>query len=232
MLPSVVPIPCWKPVYITEPFSSDIDHVKEASHDYQTQNNYLEDRVDFTAPMRTILLSWVRACCIRLKLLPETYYMAANIIDRFLARRYVDKEFLQCVGISATHIAAKFEEVYPPDISDWLRLSCDTYDREQILKMEKVILESIDYKLNTPTAIHFLEKLIKDSPDNVQYISRKILSYAIQTANALEFRPSQLASAVFEFSSSDDSCIEDCQTNGGHTIRPLIVYILHEYVKL
>jgi len=201
IFPTISPIPYWKST-APEPYSSDIDHIKEASWDYQTQNNYLWERHDVTNHMRFTLMKWVCKVCSKFKLLPETYYLSVNIIDRFLAMNYVEKEFLQLIGITAMHIAAKFEEVYSPSILEWVHMSANSCKKQQILDMERVILESIQYKLNVPTAIHFLEKLIKDSPENLQQFARKLLKNAMQQILALENRPSRMAKIVFDIATN------------------------------
>ena len=55
----------------------------------------------------------------RFRLLPETLFLAVNIIDRFLTKRVVSLVKLQLVGVTAMFIAAKYEEIVGPVIEEY-----------------------------------------------------------------------------------------------------------------
>lgn len=57
------------------------------------------------------------------KLLPETLFLAGNLVDRFLALRPVTRDKLQLIGLTALLISSKFEEIYPPEIQDFVFIS-------------------------------------------------------------------------------------------------------------
>lgn len=46
-------------------------------------------------------------------------------------------------GTTALFISAKYEEIYPPDINEFVYITDDSYDKHQILNMEKLILKVI-----------------------------------------------------------------------------------------
>lgn len=48
---------------------------------------------------------------------------------------------LQLVGVAALLIASKYEELYPPEVQDFVYITDNTYTKEQILTMEKHILK-------------------------------------------------------------------------------------------
>ena len=48
---------------------------------------------------------------------------------------------LQLVGTAAMFIAAKFEEIYPPDLAEFVYITDDTYSKKQVLRMEHLILK-------------------------------------------------------------------------------------------
>ena len=86
--------------------------------------------------MRGILIDWLVNVHLKFKLLPDTLYIAVNLIDRFIERKHVLREELQLVGSSAMFIASKYEEIYPPELNDFV-FNCDNlYTKEQILDME------------------------------------------------------------------------------------------------
>lgn len=66
--------------------------------------------------MRTILVDWLIEVHHRFELMPETLYLAINLIDRFLSVKTVPRRELQLLGISAMLIAAKYEEIWAPEV--------------------------------------------------------------------------------------------------------------------
>lgn len=44
-------------------------------------------------------------------------------------------------GTSALFIASKYEEIYPPDLTEFVYITDDSYTKGQILNMEKLILK-------------------------------------------------------------------------------------------
>lgn len=48
---------------------------------------------------------------------------------------------LQLVGVAALLIASKYEELYPPEVQDFVYITDNTYTKNQILLMEKHILK-------------------------------------------------------------------------------------------
>lgn len=53
----------------------------------------------------------------------------------------ISRQEFQLLGTTSLFIAAKYEEVYPPEIREFVYITDDSFTNEQILKMEKVILE-------------------------------------------------------------------------------------------
>lgn len=44
------------------------------------------------------------------------------------------------IGVTTLWISAKYEEIYPPDLSDFLQVSENKFSRQMVLDMEKEIL--------------------------------------------------------------------------------------------
>ena len=56
--------------------------------------------------------------------------MTINLIDRYLERAIVTKENLQLVGVSAMLIACKYEEIWPPQIRDYIHMCDKAYNKD------------------------------------------------------------------------------------------------------
>lgn len=69
----------------------------------------------------------------------------------------ISRQEFQLLGTTSLFIAAKYEEVYPPEIREFVYITDDSFTNEQILKMEKVILEVNLFLLHiTYSPIQFL----------------------------------------------------------------------------
>jgi G2/mitotic-specific cyclin 1/2 len=159
--------------------------------------NYIDMQKDLTWKMRGILMDWLIQVHARFRLLPETLFLAVNIVDRFLSTRIVSLVRLQLVGITAMFIAAKYEEVLAPSVSNFIYCSDSTYTDKDILDAEKYILRSIDYNLSYPNPIHFLRRGSKADGYDLQV--RTIAKYLIEIScvdwRLLGHPPSQIAAA-------------------------------------
>ena len=69
----------------------------------------MSHQLDITAAMRTILVDWLIEVQENFELFHETLYLAVKLVDLYLMRREVKREYLQLVGATCMLIAAKFE---------------------------------------------------------------------------------------------------------------------------
>ena len=58
-------------------------------------------------------------------------------------------------------IASKYEEIWAPEVRDFVYISDKAYTREQILNMEKIMLNTLRFNLTVPTAFNFLSRFLK-----------------------------------------------------------------------
>jgi len=83
--------------------------------------------------MRKILVGWLIEVHLKFKLLPETLYLTVNLIDRYCERKHINRANYQLVGVTAMLIASKYEEIYAPEIRDFVYITDKAYTKEQIL---------------------------------------------------------------------------------------------------
>ena len=70
----------------------------------------------------------------------------------------VKKHDLQLVGVTAMLIASKYEEMYAPEVKDFVYITDNTYSVEQIKEMERDMLCKLDYMFGNPLPLHFLRR--------------------------------------------------------------------------
>ncbi|MCL7042775.1 hypothetical protein MKW94_016583 [Papaver nudicaule] len=163
-------------------------------HDYMDSQHHINEN------HRMILVDWLIEVHSKFELAPETLYLTIHIVDRYLSTQMVVKRELQLVGISSMLIASKYEEIWAPEVSDFVCISDRAYTREHILHMEKSILGKLGWTLTVPTPYMFLVRFVKAAladkkMENMVYFLAElgIMQYAM-----IRFSPSMLAaSAVY-----------------------------------
>lgn len=160
--------------------------------------NYMEDQKDLAWTMRGILTDWLVQVHTRFRMLPETLFLAINIIDRFLSNRMVSLAKLQLVGVTCLFIAAKVEEILTPACQNFLFVADSSYTEGDILQAERYILKTLDWNLSYPNPIHFLRRISKADEYNVHV--RTMAKYLMEI-QCLEWRliaapPSLVAAAA------------------------------------
>ena len=53
-------------------------------------------------------------------------------------------------------IASKYEEIYPPELNDFLLVSENKFTRAEIIKMEKDLLATMNFMITVPSSFRFL----------------------------------------------------------------------------
>jgi cyclin B len=86
-------------------------------------NDYMDRQPEINEKMRAILVDWLIDVQHKFELSPETLYLTINIIDRFLSVKTVPRKELQLVGMSATLMASKYEEIWAPEVIKKPRIS-------------------------------------------------------------------------------------------------------------
>lgn len=99
---------------------------------YMPKAKYMRKQADINMSMRAILVDWLVEVGEEYKLLPQTLYLTVNYIDRFLSIMSVLRGKLQLVGTACMLLASKFEEIYPPEVSEFVYITDDTYTSKQV----------------------------------------------------------------------------------------------------
>jgi len=73
-----------------------------------------------------------------------------------LSRKHILKSQLHLLGVATLLVASKYEEIYPPELREFLVVSENKFNKQQVLDMEKDILEVLDFKVIAPSAYRFL----------------------------------------------------------------------------
>lgn len=159
--------------------------------------NYMENQKELAWQMRGILTDWLIQVHMRFRLLPETLFLAVNIIDRFLSARVVSLAKLQLVGVTCMFMAAKFEEIMAPSISNFLMCADSSYTESQILQAERYVLRTLDWNMSYPNPVHYLRRISKADDYNIKVrtLAKYLLEIGVVEWRLIAAPPSLLAAA-------------------------------------
>ncbi|XP_071735337.1 G2/mitotic-specific cyclin-2-like [Rutidosis leptorrhynchoides] len=159
--------------------------------------DYMKQQSDINEKMRSILIDWLIEVHHKFDLQRETLFLTVNIIDRFLAKQSVIRKSLQLVGLVALLLACKYEEVSVPVIDDLIFISDKAYSRSQILEMEKLMLNTLEFNMSLPTPYVFMKRFLKaaQSESKLDQMSFYLIELCLVEYEMLKFSPSFLAAA-------------------------------------
>jgi len=158
---------------------------------------YINSQVDVNEKMRAILVDWLVEVHRMFKLLPETLFLSVALIDRYLSLTQISREKLQLVGVTAMLIASKYEEIYAPECNDFVYISDGAYTKQQILKMEQTLLNTLNFNITHPSSLHFLRRYSKaaGSDYTLHTLCKYLIELMLIDVKLLKYPPSVIAAA-------------------------------------
>ncbi|KAK6834561.1 hypothetical protein PG987_009255 [Apiospora arundinis] len=142
--------------------------------------HYMDSQTEIQWSMRGVLMDWVVQVHGRFGLLPETLFLTANYIDRFLSLKVVSLGKLQLVGATAIFIAAKYEEINCPSVQEIVYMVDSGYTVDEILKAERFMLSMLQFCLGWPGPMSFLRRISK--ADDYDLETRTLSKYFLEVA--------------------------------------------------
>ena len=151
--------------------------------------------------MRPYLLDFLVEAHTFFQLLPETMFLAINLLDRYCSRRVVYKRHYQLVGCAALLIAAKYGDRKDrvPLIKELKTMCCMLYDEEMFTQMEWHVLNTLDWVVGHPTVDSFLQLALSSlAEDDVQleHMTWYICEIALYHRDFVSTKPSVMARAA------------------------------------
>ncbi|KAJ6084004.1 G2/mitotic-specific cyclin [Penicillium sp. IBT 16267x] len=166
------------PLMVAEYVVEIFDHLQQLELSTLPNHEYIDHQPDLEWKMRGILVDWLIEVHTRFRLLPETLFLAVNIIDRFLSEEQVALDRLQLVGVTAMFIASKYEEVLSPHVANFSHVADETFSDKEILDAERHILQTLNYNMSYPNPMNFLRRISK--ADNYDIQTRTLGKYLME----------------------------------------------------
>lgn len=158
--------------------------------------DYMSAQNEITWAMRQTLVDWLLQVHLRYHMLPETLWIAINIVDRFLTKRIVSLVKLQLVGVTAMFIAAKYEEILAPSVDEFVFMTENGYTKEEILKGERIMLQTLDFKVSHYCSPYsWMRKISKADDYDIQTrtLSKFLTEVTLLDHRFLRVKPSLVA---------------------------------------
>ncbi len=106
---------------------------------------------------------------------------------------------LQLVGVTAMLIASKYEEMYPPEIGDFVYITDKAYKESEIRAMEIKILKTLDFDLGRPLPINFLRRCSKAGlvDEHTHGLAKYLMELTIVDYKMAHIEPSRIAGNIY-----------------------------------
>ncbi|KAJ2862021.1 G2/mitotic-specific cyclin [Coemansia aciculifera] len=185
------------PLMVSEYITDIIEYLRERELVTMPNPAYMGKQKELTWEIRCVLVNWMVEIHCQLRMLPETLFLAVNILDRFLSKRRVSVGKFQLVGLIAVMLACKYEESSTPHINDFVYLAGDSYTAKEILNTEVIILTALDFDLSYPNPMTFLRRVSKAEDYNMQtrIIAKYLMEVCLVDHRLMQYPPSQTAAA-------------------------------------
>ena len=183
------------PLMVAEYVGEIFEYLKVLEDATMPNPDYMDHQDHLEWHLRGVLVDWLIEVHTRFHLLPETIFLAINIIDRFLSNRVVQLEKLQLVGITAMFIASKYEEVLSPHVTNFKHVADDGFTEDEILGAERFVLQALNYDLSYPNPMNFLRRISKADNYDIQTrtLGKYLLEISLLEHRLMAYPPSHIA---------------------------------------
>jgi hypothetical protein len=154
-------------------------------------------KASMDASARATLVDWVINVHRKFKLLKPVLPLAINIMDRFLSVRQLKKDQLQLLGAASLLIASKFEEIYPPEVEDFVHISDRAFKKAAVIQMEGEVLNTLKFEVSVPTTFAFMSRFLKvaQADEDTEKMAELIVDAAMLEYSMLKYLPSVVATS-------------------------------------
>ena len=133
---------------------------EEKTLEFKIVQNFMDSQLEINSRMRAIVVNWMIEVHDRFKLLPDTLFLSVIIFDRYMSIvKNIKKERLQLIGVTSLLIACKYEEIFSPEIRDFVCILDRTYEKEDLMEQENLMLKILKFEVTFPTSLRYFEIL-------------------------------------------------------------------------
>lgn len=175
------------------------EHLKQAEVTFRPSATYMSKQPDITYSMRAVLIDWLSEVCEEYRLQQATLYLCISYVDRFLSKMAVNRAKLQLLGTCCMYLASKMEEIYPPNINEFVYITDNSYTKKQVIEMEKLVLQTLNWHLICPTMNSFVTRYLSivGADDCCEKLTWYLCELAQMNGDVfLKYLPSEMAASA------------------------------------
>jgi hypothetical protein len=177
--------------------------------------------------MRPYLIDFLIEAHAAFQLLPETLFLAVNLLDRYCSRRVVYKRHYQLVGCAALLIAAKYGDKKDrvPMIRELKSMCCALYDEEMFTQMEWHVLNTLEWVIGHPTVDTWMTLILKDENEDlpVEHMALYLSEVAMYHKEFVSRKPSVMAHASITLARAILGRFEDQSEQLDHEVQSAMI---------
>ncbi|KAL9687279.1 hypothetical protein QQ045_031679 [Rhodiola kirilowii] len=168
-------------------------------HDYTQQARSL-------IKQRLQIVHWIIEQSATKELHKETMFLGVNLLDRFLSNgNFKNKRNIQIVGIACLTLATRIEEnqIYNSVQQSTFHMGCNAYSRSEVVAMEWLVQEVLNFKCFLPTIYNFLSFYLKVARADITMSknAEHLAELALLEPEQLSYWPSTVAASLVILSS-------------------------------
>lgn len=147
---------------------------------------------------RQAQVDWIIVEGTRLDLRMETVFLTIAVLDSYLAKCGAFPGEMRLIGATSLLIAAKFEEIYPPEIQELLGRTRGGHTAEQLKHMEVQMLTVLGFQICGQTSAHYLQQYLGASlcTDAQCRLARYVVELALVDGMGARQAPFRLAASA------------------------------------
>ena len=173
--------------YLLEMYQNLLNEEKELKNLF----GYMENQPDINEKMRAMLIDWIIDVHFKFKLKSDTLFLTVWLIDRYLSEKQMKRGRLQLLGVTSMLISCKYEEIYSPEVFDFVYITESSYEKKDIINLELEMLKMLEFNVTIPTSNNFYEII----------------------SSSLKYKPSEIANTVcyiiFKYRNNNDISLLD-----------------------
>ena len=179
--------------YLNEIYANLLFDEKELK--FKPNLGYMKNQKDINEQMRAILIDWLIEVHYRFRLKNETLFQTVWIIDSYLSLQQIARAKLQLLGIASLLISCKSQEIYYPQLKEFIDITDGAYIKNELIEMENLVLKILNFNIVSPTANDYYNIISKAfNFDKKQfYLGKYFLESSLIDYNMIKYSPSVIA---------------------------------------
>ena len=170
--------------YINESYSNLLQEEKTLK--VKPIYGYMSSQSDINIKMRAILVDWLIEMHDKFNFKPQTLFQTIWLIDTYLSMKYIKRSDFQLLGLGCM-----------PILKDCVEITDGAYTKDDLLRIEKDILKTINYNVLPPSKEDFYNIIAKsfEFGEKQYYLGKFFMENSLIDYNMIKYPSSVIAVA-------------------------------------